>query len=217
MSVTVLRPVSGVHRGTVIFMHGLGDTAAGWAQNLREMQSHVPNVKFVLPTASEMPVTLNQGMCMTAWHDIKSLSRLSSHEMTGLDDSRSRIHALIDEESKHVPTDRIIVAGFSQGAGLALYSVYSYPFKLAGAIAMSGYLPHGEDFETVLLDANKETRAYLAHGTADMVVALEAGQHAAKALSNLGVPASLETFSGLGHGASLDEMLRVVDEIKRIN
>lgn len=51
----------------VVFLHGLGDTGHGWSDAMAMLAKGLPHVKFVLPTAASMPVTLNMGMRMPAW------------------------------------------------------------------------------------------------------------------------------------------------------
>ena len=64
--------IEGDTKGVVFFMHGLGDMGMGWAQ-LFAMQAH-PKVRYVFPSANNMPVTLNMGMEMPSWFDIKNLA-----------------------------------------------------------------------------------------------------------------------------------------------
>ena len=56
-------------------MHGLGDNGMGWAEGFA-YQAH-PNIRYVFPSANMMPVTLNMGMEMPSWFDIKDLSSRS--------------------------------------------------------------------------------------------------------------------------------------------
>ncbi len=81
------------HGGTVIFLHGLvcyinisersssnlnrfevitsqGDTAAGWSLNSEDIQSRNPHLKFILPNAPIMPITINGGMKMVQYFAI---------------------------------------------------------------------------------------------------------------------------------------------------
>ncbi|KAG2761820.1 hypothetical protein PC129_g4561 [Phytophthora cactorum] len=48
----------------VVFLHGLGDTGHGWSDAMTMLAKGLPHVKFVLPTASSMPVTLNAHACV---------------------------------------------------------------------------------------------------------------------------------------------------------
>ena len=59
-------------KGLVFFMHGLGDMGMGWAEGFA-YHAH-PNVRYIFPSANQMPVTLNMGMKMPSWFDIKDLS-----------------------------------------------------------------------------------------------------------------------------------------------
>ncbi|ETN14308.1 hypothetical protein PPTG_07935 [Phytophthora nicotianae INRA-310] len=51
----------------VFFLHGLGDTAHGWADMFRGVAEDMPHVKFVLPTAKPRPVTIANGREIPAW------------------------------------------------------------------------------------------------------------------------------------------------------
>lgn len=76
------------HTATVILLHGLGDTAHGWADFAPMLQMQMPHVKFVFPTAPTRPITLNGGMRMTGWFDILSLDRIKMQEdKAGLEDA----------------------------------------------------------------------------------------------------------------------------------
>lgn len=53
-------PSARKHSGTVLFMHGLGDTAFGWADVMHILATRLPHLKFILPTAPSQPVSINQ-------------------------------------------------------------------------------------------------------------------------------------------------------------
>ena len=55
---------SGKHTASVVMIHGLGDSAEGWIDVAENLSEVLPYVRFILPTASEKPVTLNGGMLM---------------------------------------------------------------------------------------------------------------------------------------------------------
>lgn len=71
----IINPRSGVKpTATLFFMHGLGDSSAGWS-DVAQMLSQRPSlshVRFVLPNAPIQPVTLNMGMPMPSWFDSRS-------------------------------------------------------------------------------------------------------------------------------------------------
>ena len=58
--------------------------------------------------------------------------------------SRAKLEALIARENaRGIPAARIVLAGFSQGGAVALYTGLQYREKLAGIMALSTYLPTG--------------------------------------------------------------------------
>jgi Phospholipase/Carboxylesterase len=90
----VLKPAD--YRNVVIFMHGLGDTAAGWASNMPELG--IPNTKFVLPTAPVRPISMAGGYAMNGWSDIYAIAANSREDSIGFDASAARVQAIIDQE-----------------------------------------------------------------------------------------------------------------------
>ncbi len=186
---------------TVIFLHGLGDSGEGWEDGAELWQTKLPHVKFILPTASIQPVTLNRGMKMTSWHDIKSLEAIDSSAFTGIDASRAYIDSVIADEIKSgTAPNRIILGGFSQGGAMTLYTGLQSSHKLAGLICLSGYLPYsGSDFASkIAAGGNGTTPVFIGHGEADPVVNPKAGAKAAETLKAANVPVRLSLSTG-GH------------------
>ena len=64
------------HKHTLIWLHGLGDSADGFKGIFGHPAKTMvpPTCKVVLPTAPIRPVTINNGMEMTSWYDIMDLS-----------------------------------------------------------------------------------------------------------------------------------------------
>ena len=56
---------------------------------------------------------------------------------------------ILYEEIKVIAPENIVLGGFSQGAALSLYTGLQFPQKLGGIAALSGYLPHFQEIETV--------------------------------------------------------------------
>jgi len=84
----VVLPALGKHTATVIFAHGLGDSAAGWVPLARELREKFKHVKWVLPTAPEQPVSINMGMRMTSWFDIQVSLAM---ELTGMSEKTDQL------------------------------------------------------------------------------------------------------------------------------
>ena len=137
-------PKSGSHSATVIFMHGLGDSADGWIDPCEEMHRAMPHIKFILPSAKTRPITMNAGMSMPGWYDITALDERALDSSEGIEESIQEIKETIEEEVKSgIPYNRIMVAGFSQGGAMSLFTGLQMTAekKLGGILILSGYAP----------------------------------------------------------------------------
>ncbi|KAF1996228.1 Phospholipase/carboxylesterase [Amniculicola lignicola CBS 123094] len=201
------------HTATIIMMHGLGDSGAGWlflSENWRR-RSKFEEVAFVFPNAPNIPITLNGGMKMPGWYDIKSLGDLASREAdeTGILRSRDYIHSLIDAEvAKGIPTTRVVVGGFSQGGAMSLISGTTYGNQLGGIFGLSCYLLlHGKLQELIPEGSpNKDTPIFMGHGDSDQVVAHKFGKMSEEELMKLGYKVDFRTYKGLAHSADPEEI-----------
>lgn len=166
------------HTATVVFLHGLGDTGDGFAFTLNNTKQ--PYVKLICPTASKMPVTINQGYVMPSWFDVYGLNKTSKPDMEGIKKAAAKVHELLDYEieTTGVPSDRIILGGISQGGCLAMYSALTYTKPLAGIVALSAWLRNVENEPDFLekIMANRDTPFLQCHGDADPLVSFEFGQ-----------------------------------------
>lgn len=174
-------PARTAQTATVIFLHGLGDSPEGWAFLAQEAarQRRLQHVKFVFAKAPDQPVTLNYGMEMPSWYDIKALGNVMGlQDEEGILASVDRVKQIIKEELDEgvVDTPRIVIGGFSQGCAVSLATSVVYDKPLGGIIGLSGYLPIHERLEALKSDANVNTPYFLGHGTADQVVKFEFGK-----------------------------------------
>ncbi len=125
----------------------------------------------MFPHAPVRPITLNNGYSMRAWYDLIGLDRQSRQDEAGIRGSDAAVRALIRRENdRGIATNRIVLAGFSQGAAMALFSGTRYPEKLAGILAMSGYMVLAPKFDAERTNENQTVPIFLAHGTEDPVV-----------------------------------------------
>ncbi|KAH6603997.1 hypothetical protein Trco_007443 [Trichoderma cornu-damae] len=222
-------PALSRHTATVIFVHGLGDSGRGWADavQLWQRKHRLDEVKFVLPNARVMPVTVvssrfcaetpNQGYPMPAWFDIKSLGASPDKTLDetsrdtdepGILESRAYLYALIQQEvSGGISSDRIVLGGFSQGGAVSLFSGLTAPFRLAGIVGLSCWLPLSHKLKESIPEAspNQETPIFMGHGDADQTVLYEWGAATEKRLKDLGYDVTLETYGGIQHSACMEE------------
>lgn len=163
----------------VIWMHGLGADGHDFEPVVPEFDLRLPlSVRFIFPHAPLRPITINGGHVMRGWYDITELSSLRQEDATGVQASARAIEALIAQQIESgIPAQRIVLAGFSQGAAMALHSALRYAQPLAGVIALSGYLPLAAALEAEAHSANARTPIFLAHGNQDNVVPLRLAEN----------------------------------------
>jgi phospholipase/carboxylesterase len=192
----------------LILLHGLGADGHDFAGLVPELDlSGCPGIRFVFPHAPSIPVTVNGGYSMPAWYDITGTNLISGQDAAGIQNSERAILALIAREiERGIPSERIVLAGFSQGAAMALHTGLRLPFSLAGIMALSGYLPLAERLPRERAFANALTPIFLAHGTQDTVVVPQRGEDTRNALTALGYPVQWHSYPA-GHTLTGEEVL----------
>ena len=167
----------GTARAAVIWLHGLG--AAG-----HDFEPIVPMLglrpedagRFVFPHAPKIPVTVNMGAVMPAWYDVAGLDFDRKPDEVGVKRSADQVRALIEREHERgVPSECIVLAGFSPGGAIALHLGLRYEEPLAGILALSTYLATESTLETERSEANRAVPIFQAHGTHDPMVPLALG------------------------------------------
>ena len=172
----------------IIWLHGLGADGHDFEPVVPEIVRPAERAwRFVFPNAPVRPVTLNNGMRMRAWYDIKSLDRGAVEDLAGFADTAAQIGTLIAREAaRGIPAQRVVLAGFSQGGAVSLYMLGRYEQGLAGIMALSCYLPAARRLAAERVAANDKTPVFMAHGQFDPVIAVAAGQQSRDALKSLG-------------------------------
>ena len=172
----------------IIWMHGLGADAHDFEPVLPflDLGPGCP-VRYVFPNAPVRPVTLNGGMQMRAWYDLLSMDRNAAEDEAGIRDSATGIDALIAREiARGIAPERIVMAGFSQGGAMALFTALRYPERLAGVLALSTYLPLAAAVSEERTDVNAALPIFMAHGDVDAVVPVNFARNSRKRLTGLG-------------------------------
>jgi phospholipase/carboxylesterase len=180
----------------VIWLHGLGADGNDFAAMVPELNlSACPPIRFVFPHAPSLPVTLNGGYVMPAWYDIVGTDLVSRQDAPGIEKSRQAITALIDFEiSRGVSARNIVLAGFSQGCAIALHTGLRFGQRLAGVVALSGYLPLADTIAAERAPANTDVPIFMGHGSMDPVVVPARGESTRDFLSKLGYPVQWHSY-----------------------
>ena len=180
----------------VIWLHGLGADGNDFAALVPELDLRdCPPIRFVFPHAPTMPITLNGGYVMPAWYDIRGTDLLSHQDVQGIQHSARAIEALIEHEiSRGIAADHIVLAGFSQGCAMALHTGLRYSKRLAGIVALSGYLPLADTVAAERASANAKTPVFMGHGSQDPMVVPARGEASRDFLSQLGYPVQWRSY-----------------------
>ncbi len=162
---------------SVIWLHGLGADGHDFVPIVPELELPAAlAVRFVFPHARVRPVTLNMGMRMRAWYDIKTLTAEGRADEEGIRESVAVLGRFIAaERAAGIASERIVIAGFSQGGAIALHGGLQHAEPLGGILALSCYLPLKATLEGELADANRHTPVLMCHGQYDPVLPMALG------------------------------------------
>lgn len=157
---------------SIIWLHGLGADGHDFVPIVPELK--LPEslaIKFIFPHAPVRPVTVNNGFKMRAWYDLLSLEPGKTAHEDDILRSAQQINSLIDREiDLGTLSEKIMLAGFSQGGVVALHASLRYPKRLAGIMALSTYLPFVENLFEQMKPAQKGLPVFAAHGEFDPVI-----------------------------------------------
>jgi phospholipase/carboxylesterase len=192
---------------TVIWLHGLGADGYDFEPIVPELNlpSDLP-VRFVFPHAPERPVTINAGMVMRAWYDIIDISGPGKIDRNDFFESVELLEALIQHEcDTGVPSDHIMLAGFSQGGAIALYTGLRYKKALAGIMALSTHLSLTDALSEEASPANREIPIMMAHGTMDPTIPLGNAIRTRQTLKQMGYKIRWHEYP-IGHQVCAEEI-----------
>ncbi|RMD71847.1 MAG: alpha/beta hydrolase [Gammaproteobacteria bacterium] len=194
-------------RASVIWFHGLGADGHDFEPLVPELG--LSGVRFIFPHAPMRPVTINGGFVMRAWYDIFSPD-LRQADIEGLEASRRIAEAFLEEEEKAgIAPRRIVLAGFSQGGALALYTGLRLSEPLAGLMALSAYLP-GED-----PPPGPRRAIFMAHGTEDPIVPYPLALESRQRLERLGHAVEWHAYP-MGHSLCREEIGDIASWLRRV-
>jgi len=201
----------------VIWLHGLGADGNDFVPIVEEMRLPPDaSIRFVFPHAPVRPVTINGGMPMRAWYDIRAANLSERADIDGVRASQEALEGLIAaQRAKGIAAKRIVVAGFSQGGAIALYGGVRHSERLAGIVALSTYLIAGDALAQDASAANRDVPIFMAHGTMDDVVRLEWGEASRRALVAQGYDMEWHTYP-MPHSVVWEEIAAITAFLVRV-
>lgn len=184
-----LPPAQGKATALVVLLHGYGADGNDLIGLAPHWQAQLPGAAFVAPNAPDRVPGAPSGF---QWFPIQ---RLDPHDMRGgVATAAPRIGQFLDEElaALGLGPERLILAGFSQGAMLALHlGLRRGPAAIVGFSGLLADPPPAEGPKPPIL---------LTHGDADTVIPVGAMFAAATSLGAAGLAVQWHLAPGMGHG-----------------
>ncbi|HTJ16262.1 MAG TPA: alpha/beta hydrolase-fold protein [Steroidobacteraceae bacterium] len=191
----------------VIWLHGLGADGYDFVPIVDELRlPPTLAVRFIFPHARPRPVTINNGFVMRAWYDITGLGPDRKEDDAGIRESAGVVNGYIEQQNaRGVATERIVIAGFSQGGAIALQASLRYPERLGGVMALSTYLPLRESVAAEASRANKDLPILMCHGLRDPMIAAAIGKASRDQLVSLGYTVEWQSYP-MEHQVCMEEV-----------
>ncbi|MGY0399195.1 MAG: alpha/beta hydrolase [Ostreibacterium sp.] len=171
-------------QSTIIWLHGLGANAHEFEDIIPLLPTVECRIRMIFPNAPKRPITVNDNAVMPAWYDISDMA-LKNIDAEGIEQSNQIILQLIEKQIEAgIPSQKIVIAGFSQGGAMALHTGLRCLHPLAGIIALSCYVLAREKHAEQVSSANHNTPIWMAHGQHDPVVPHTLGRSSERFLTN---------------------------------
>lgn len=203
-------------RHAVIWLHGLGADGHDFVPIVSQLKSAAARpVRFIFPHAQVRPVTINGGMAMRAWYDILGMQIDRNQDRAGIHASLAQVGALIDAQIQFgVPSENIILAGFSQGGAIALRCGLARSSPLAGVIVLSAYLLEADSLSEWADPASAEVPVFIGHGSQDPVVPVGLGEDSARRLKAAAYAVDWQTWP-MAHSVCPEEIVAIDQWMER--
>ncbi len=202
---------------SVVLLHGLGADGHDFESLVPELRLPASTaVRWVFPHAPVRPVTINGGARMRAWYDITGFDRRALEDEAGIRESAQAVCALVEREHERgIASDRIVLAGFSQGGAIALFAGLRQPARLAGILALSTYLPLADRLAAQAHPANAAVPILMAHGTSDPIVPLALAEGSRTLLRERGYEVDFRTYP-MPHSLCAEEVTDIREWLLRV-
>lgn len=208
--------------GAVLWLHGVGDTGAGWRGNpeFRPIVQRCPGLKWVHPDAPEQALTAAGGDRMNSWFDIvtwvpgrKPIGLEEPDPAPGMDDFVKSVHSMLEQiESQGVPAEKILIGGFSQGGSGAIAAGLTYPKKIGGIVSISGWCQYRKTLVGTMPSSNKSVPIMFCCGNRDDVIDIKLSRESKATLEEaVGENLTYMEANRAGHFQSPAEMDAIVN------
>ena len=199
----------------VIWLHGLGANGHDFVSLVPHLKlPEALGVRFIFPHAPHIPITINGGMSMPGWYDILSNNMEREIDVDQIHQSAQWVEDFIEDQiAKGIPSEKIVLAGFSQGGAVVYEAALSCSLKLAGLMTMSTYIATKDSIS--LSEENANIPIMISHGTQDPMVSEVMGQQAVEFLRGLKYQPVYKTYP-MQHEVCLEQIEDLAKFLKSV-
>ncbi|CAF0914282.1 unnamed protein product [Rotaria sordida] len=214
-------PASEQHTATIIFLHGLDDVGKTWLDefNMFDIPKRIRHVKFIFPTAPIINISKNHGTPMTSWFDVYGFDESAKEDQEGIEKASQLLNSFVEDEIKNgIPSERIIIGGFSMGGALALHTALVSPHTLGGVLALSAWLPLLTTFPNALVAGDKKVNLPIlqCHGNKDLIIQINRARLCEENFKAMGLKEYIfKEYDGMDHTNCGQEMKDIIDFIEQ--
>ncbi len=165
-------------------------------------------IRFVFPHAPKRPITINGGMVMRGWYDIRAMDLTMGEDETGIRESEQQLLELVNAQVAQVGSEKVLLAGFSQGGAMVLHTGLRYPQPLCGVLALSTYLPLAGSLEAERNVANHSVPLLMMHGNYDPVIPLATAERSKGRLESAGYSVQWHTYP-MQHAVCAEQIVTI--------
>ncbi|KIY73966.1 Phospholipase/carboxylesterase [Cylindrobasidium torrendii FP15055 ss-10] len=187
------------HTATVILLHSLGDTGQGFEDIAREFRNDpdLQHIKWILPHANFIPITANAGLHSRAWYDVMSFDCDDEQDTTSMLRNAHLLNNLISTEleATNIPSTRMVLGGFSQGAVETFVAGVYCNHRLAGFASLSGFFPMPNELKSLASQAFWDAPFFIGHGLNDRLIPVDHCDITLELLTSLGAMRSTNDWS----------------------
>jgi predicted esterase len=179
--------------GVVILLHGRG----GSAEDILSLSKPLyrPNLAYLAPQAANH-----------SWYPNSFLAPIGQNQ-PWLDSALGKVESIVEDvAAAGISTERVLLAGFSQGACLATEFVASRPRRYAGLIALTGGLIGPPGMDLTHTGSLAGTPVFLGSGDPDPHVPFERVQQSAAILTTMEASVTVRRYPGRPHTITAEEI-----------
>ena len=167
----------------IVFLHGHG----GNEEQILRLAPRVSRRNYV-SIGLRGPVCLGsnrKGALGFSWGDPSHLPHVEDYLLSAI--KQTRLHY-------HIHSERVILAGFAEGATLAYRMGWMFPDKINGVIALNGHLPR-EHRPLLRLPAVRSLQMFVGHGIANSVVPMSMVRDDLRLLYSAGMEVEMHSYA----------------------